>query len=69
MKNMFTAMAVARISGPTQPSTTAFSGPVFRNKKNSARKMAGRKIQGWREESAKTVIGAPTNMQAPESQR
>src|SRR5438093_3146611 len=69
MKNILTAMAVARILAGTHPKRTAFKGPVFRNRKNSAVKMAGRKIAGSRELSASTVIGAPANMHRPEIQR
>jgi hypothetical protein len=69
MKKMLTAIAVARIEAGTHPRMTAFRGPVFRKRKNSAMKTAGRKTPGEREAKATTATGAPKNMHTPDTQR
>ncbi len=69
MKKMFTAKAIARIEGGVTLMMTVFRGPVFRNRKNSAKNMA---VMQWGSDvviRAKAAIGVPRRKPLPDTIR
>src|SRR5450631_635980 len=69
MKKMFSAKAMARIDGSVTLIMTVLRGPVLRNRKNSATKMAHRQPVRVGAMIAQTAKGVPIRKPHPETSR
>jgi hypothetical protein len=69
MKNIFTAKDIARMAGLVTLTMVVLSGPVLRNRKNSAKKVAPKQKKADCVERAKMVIGTPARKPQPDTSR